>query len=207
MLQIILLTILMHFCIKNIYKYLNCKNTKIYLYDKIIIVDAIGGSGKSTLGKYISNKYGHTYISLDELTYGKNWIRKTNFSEEFNRLIKESNGKYIIEGKFNDVKNKDRSRLLLDLMLQVDNVIWLKIPYLIVVWRKLFRSFKRYFRIEENNIEVETLKNIKTFIKSDYNNYTKQTELLENIFYECWSDSNIETLMYCIEYPNYLIVL
>ena len=92
-------------------------------------------------------------------------------------------------------------------MLQVDNVIWLKIPYLIVVWRKLFRSFKRYFRIEENNIEVETLKNIKTFIKSDYNNYTKQTELLENIFYECWSDSNIETLMYCIEYPNYLIVL
>lgn len=153
--------------------------------DKIVIFDAIGGSGKTTLSKDICNVHGHKHIRLDDCKYGAAWRRFTpeEFVSNLNNQLNSSNGWYVVEGTFDD------QHIQMCNFLRNSMVIYNDLPKWIAQWRKLFRSFKRYIGVEEQGTAVETWHNVKEMLKKGNNTYDDRYKLIERtlniMFKEC----------------------
>lgn len=99
--------------------------------EKIIIAGSCG-SGKSSLGKDLSRKLNILMIDLDDLFWLPHWTKRPQ--EEFFQLIAQAadQPRWIICG------NQSKSRALF--WPKADTVIWLDLPFHILLGRILKRS-------------------------------------------------------------------
>lgn len=140
---------------------------------RMLIIGCAGGSGKSTLARTLHTFYDFAHIGLDECKFGPAWKRFS--AEEFcqrlhSKIALANGGPFVIEGTFHDPKLPEQRDVCASLCgassatqhsdVIVDVVVWNDIPFVICLWRKLFRSVKRAIGIEAQGAAPETLRNV-----------------------------------------------
>ena len=106
-----------------------------------INVVGTSGSGKSTFSKRIAKKLNIPYIELDSLFWKANWIESTD--EEFFPKVKESiaGESWILDGNYSRTKDIKWER--------VQMVVFLDLPFHIVLYRIISRSLIRGYKRQE----------------------------------------------------------
>jgi adenylate kinase family enzyme len=177
---------------------------KVNVKDKMMFTGESGGSGKSTLSTYISNKYGHNHISIDKCKYGENWIRYPVevFVKNINESINNShNGKYVIDGVYSDRKTFNQQKEMDALMDIVDVVVWNEQPKYISILKKLFRSYKRYIGAVEQGASPEKLSDVIATSKNTWNNYDIQYKLLNDRWLRTSNDKTSDDKYKRVKWP------
>ena len=106
-----------------------------------INVVGTSGCGKSTVGKRIAERLNVPYIQLDELFWKPNWAESTD-EELFPRLEKAlSADEWVLDGNYNRTTSIKWKR--------VQMVVFLDLPFRIVLYRIIKRSLHRGIRNEE----------------------------------------------------------
>lgn len=111
-----------------------------------IVIVGPPGSGKSTLGKTLSDKLDIPVTHLDSLFFKAGWveIEKKELVEKVTHLI-STNEKWIIEGNYSST---------FPIRLQhCDQVIFLDYPRSLYLFRAIKRSFKYYGRTRPDMAE------------------------------------------------------
>jgi len=99
------------------------------------------GSGKSTVGKRIAEKLNIPYIQLDQLHWKPNWQESTD-EELFTKLENAlSADDWVLDGNYSKTQSIKWNR--------VQMVIYLDLPFHIVLYRIIRRSLRRGIRKEE----------------------------------------------------------
>ena len=106
-------------------------------------INVIGtsGSGKSTLSKQLAKKLGSPYVELDALYWKPNWTKSNDdeFFQKVNEVV--SADKWVLDGNYSrtqDIKWK-----------RAQTVVFLDLPFHLVLWRVVVRSLVRGFEREE----------------------------------------------------------
>jgi len=148
---------------------------------KVVIIDTLGGSGKSTLAKEISKRYGHNYIENDDCKYGENWVRFSDdeYEKNINEKVALSDNGWVVASTYHDPRLPKQREVINSLIEQADLVIWQDYPLLIVLWRKLFRSFKRAIGAVEQGTSVEKFSNVVAMAKKTYNQFHDRRLILD----------------------------
>ena len=108
---------------------------------KRINVVGTSGSGKSTVGKRIAERLSVPYIQLDELYWKPNWAESTD-DELFPKLEKAlSPDEWVLDGNYNRTTPIKWKR--------VQIVVYLDLPFHIVLYRIIRRSLLRGIKNEE----------------------------------------------------------
>ncbi len=101
-------------------------------------ISVAGGGGKSTLAKAISAKLGLPYIELDALFWKPDWEESSpeELREKVGAAIEAAPDGWVMDGHY--------WAHLHDMTLkQVDIVVMLDLPWRVMFWRILTRSFRR----------------------------------------------------------------
>jgi len=99
------------------------------------------GCGKSTVGKHIAERLNVPYIQLDELFWKPNWAESTD-EELYPKLEKAlSADEWVLDGNYNRTTPIKWKR--------VQMVVYLDLPFHIVLYRIIRRSLLRGIRNEE----------------------------------------------------------
>ncbi len=101
-------------------------------------ISIVGNGGKTTLSLALSRKTSLPFIEMDAIFWKPNWVEST--AEEMiagmNAAIDAAPDGWIIDGHYWSKVD--------DLVLsQADMVIWLDLPWGVMFWRMLVRSFRR----------------------------------------------------------------
>ena len=106
-----------------------------------INVVGTSGSGKSTFAQRIADKLNVPYVEIDALYWKPNWTESTD--EEFFPKLEEavSLDQWVLDG------NYDRTRSIK--WKRVETVIYLDLPFHVVLYRIIRRSLVRGLRREE----------------------------------------------------------
>jgi hypothetical protein len=186
--------------------------------DKIIIFDAIGGSGKTTLAEFITRYGDYRHIRLDNCKYGENWKRYTpnEYIEHLHDEIKlskssvsaffKTNGeyeRYVIEGVYDDPKLSVQREENNKLIVEADIVIWYDIPKLVAIWRKLFRSFKRMINVAPQGAAVEKWKNVKAMFNKNMETFESRYNTINVMWKIHQYDNNDINKFRHIQWPFY----
>ena len=106
-----------------------------------INVVGTSGCGKSTVGKRLAERLSVPYIQLDELYWKPNWAESTD-EELFPKLEKAlSPDEWVLDGNYNRTTPIKWKR--------VQIVVYLDLPFHIVLYRIIRRSLLRGIRNEE----------------------------------------------------------
>ncbi len=106
-----------------------------------INVVGTSGCGKSTVGKRLAEILSVPYIQLDELYWKPNWAESTD-EELFLKLEKAlSPEEWVLDGNYNRTTSIKWKRAQI--------VVYLDLPFRIVLYRIIKRSFLRGIRNEE----------------------------------------------------------
>ena len=108
-------------------------------YQRIVVIGTTS-SGKSTLGKLLSEELKLDFIELDALHWEPNWKEAEDevFRERVRLAIKSNT--WVVAGNY---------RVVRDLIwTQAQIVIWLDYPLHILLWRLLWRTIQRNFSQE-----------------------------------------------------------
>ena len=106
-----------------------------------INVVGTSGSGKSTVGKHIAEKLNIPYIQLDQLHWKPNWQESTD-EELFTKLENAlSADDWVLDGNYSKTQPIKWNR--------VQMVVYLDLPFHIVLYRIIKRSLRRGIRKEE----------------------------------------------------------
>ena len=99
------------------------------------------GSGKSTVGKRIAERLNVPYVQLDELFWKANWTESTD--EEFFPKLEEalSADAWVLDGNY--------TRTIPIKWKRVQMVVYLDLPFHIVLYRIIKRSLLRGIKNEE----------------------------------------------------------
>ena len=174
---------------------LNINNAK-----KIIIIDVVGGSYKTTLASDISRKFSYKHIRLDDCKFGERWKRLD--AEEFNQNVNNSlvdTREYILEGVYSDPCLPEYKELVNAQIENADLIIWHDIPMWVSVYRKLFRSFKRRLGVVPQGSSYETLCNIRSMLFKMLRHYSNLYTILNND----WSELRNCEKFHKISWPYY----
>ena len=107
---------------------------------RINIVETTG-CGKSTFGRLLAEKMNAPYIQLDELHWKPNWTESTD-EELFPKLEHAlSSDRWVLDGNY--------TRTIPIAWKRVQTVIYLDLPFLIVLYRIIRRSLLRGIKNEE----------------------------------------------------------
>ena len=99
------------------------------------------GSGKSTFARLLAEKMNVPYIQLDELHWKPNWTESTD-EELFPKLKNAlSSERWVLDGNY--------TRTIPIKWKRVQTVIYLDLPFLIVLYRIISRSLLRSIKNEE----------------------------------------------------------
>lgn len=118
-------------------------------------VNVVGtaGSGKSTLSKRIAQELNAPYIQLDELHWKPNWEQSSD--EEFFSKLEEAltPASWVLDGNY--------TKSIPIKWQRVQLVVYLDLPFHVVLYRIVVRSLLRVFNREELfNGNRETLRNL-----------------------------------------------
>ena len=106
-----------------------------------INVVGTSGCGKSTVGKRLAERLSVPYIQLDELFWKPNWAESTD-EELYPKLEKSlSADEWVLDGNYNRTTSIKWKR--------VQMVVYLDLPFHIVLYRIIRRSLLRGIRNEE----------------------------------------------------------
>ena len=102
---------------------------------KRYVVVGTSGSGKSTLAGELAHQFGYPHVELDDINWLLGWKMRTD--EEFRRLVDQESSKpdWIIDGNY--TKSRDI------VWPRADAIIWLDLPFRVVMSRIIWRSFWR----------------------------------------------------------------
>ncbi|MCF7912401.1 MAG: adenylate kinase [Candidatus Cloacimonetes bacterium] len=93
-------------------------------------------SGKSTLALKLAARLDITHIELDQIWWLPDWQERK--ITEFRQIVESrlnSSDNWVIDGNYRRVR---------DIILpQVDQIIWLNLPFHIVFWRSITRTISR----------------------------------------------------------------
>ena len=99
------------------------------------------GSGKSTFARLLAENMNAPYIQLDELHWKPNWTESTD-EELFPKLENAlSSERWVLDGNY--------TRTIPIKWKRVQMVIYLDLPFLIVLYRITWRSLLRSIKNEE----------------------------------------------------------
>ena len=106
-------------------------------------INVIGtsGSGKSTLSKQLAQKLDCSYVELDALFWKPNWTESIDdeFFDKVNDVI--STDRWILDGNYSRTQKYSWKRAQM--------VVFLDLPFHVVLWRIVVRSLSRGFKQEE----------------------------------------------------------
>jgi adenylate kinase family enzyme len=106
-----------------------------------VVVFGTTGSGKSWLAEKLAKRHGLRVIELDTLFWGRDWqpAPLELFRHRVEREIRD--GDWIVVGNYGQVR---------DLTWRAaDTLIWLDLPFPLVMWRLLRRTIGRVFSRQE----------------------------------------------------------
>ena len=106
-----------------------------------VVVFGTTGSGKSWLAEKLAARHGLRLIELDKLYWGRDWMPAP--LELFRHRVENEirDGDWIVVGNYGQVR---------DLTWRAaDTLIWLDLPFPLVMWRLLRRTIGRATRREE----------------------------------------------------------
>ncbi len=103
-------------------------------FDRVNLVGS-SGSGKSTLGRALAEALGHPIVEIDDLFWGPNWTPQSD--ETFLPALAAAleAPQWVLDG------NYDRTRALK--WARATLVIWVDLPYPVVLWQVFTRTLKR----------------------------------------------------------------
>lgn len=104
-----------------------------------IAVAGSPGSGKTTLAGKLANRLGLTFIELDGLYHGPNWVPRETFEEDVRKVVAQE--QWATEWQYS------LARPLL--LARATAVVWLDLPNYVVVGRVWRRTFKRWATRQE----------------------------------------------------------
>ena len=103
-----------------------------------IAVAGVSGSGKSTLARRIATLLDLPYTEIDGLFHGPGWTRQPTFEADIDALV-TSDG-WVTEWQYGDARPL--------LSAHADLMVWLDLPYPIVLSRVVRRTLRRRLRRE-----------------------------------------------------------
>ena len=113
--------------------------THPFPYKRIVVIGTTS-SGKSTLGKLLSEELKLDFIELDALHWEPNWKEAEDevFRERVRLAIKSNT--WVVAGNYRVVRGL--------IWTQAQIIIWLDYPLHILLWRLLWRTIQRNFSQE-----------------------------------------------------------
>lgn len=123
-------------------------------------VSVVGHGGKSTLSKALAAKLGLVYIELDALHWKPDWVESSVEELAWNvtTAIAAAPDGWIADGHY-------WSRIGDLVLRQADMVIWLDLPWRVMFWRMLRRSFQRSW--DRNKICGENTETWRRLVSTD----------------------------------------
>jgi len=193
-----------------------------YRGNKYVVTGIAGGSSKTTLAEALVNSpqdvYGQMHdtklhhVRIDDCKYKPDWSRFTK--EEFKHnvwreILNEGHNRWVVDGLFSDYFTKDPEGTQLDLMKQLcesaDYVIRIDLPFIVTIWRKAFRSFKRRFGCAKQGAGKESWHNVKMMIKNTFIRYDFYKGTLDKEWKKL-REKQTETRYIHIKWPYYPVV-
>ena len=107
------------------------------------------GSGKSTLAKQIAQSLKLPYFEMDEIFWLPNWQEPDDedFFEDVDQVVQKD--AWVLDGNYRRLQQIKWQR--------VQVVVWIDLPYMLIIWRLLMRTCRRVCREEvlwAGNIET-----------------------------------------------------
>jgi len=111
----------------------------LFPYNRIVVVGTTS-SGKSTLAKTISTRFGHDFVDLDALHWEPNWTEAPQdvFNKRVEDAIKAS--KWVVAGNYHSVRHI--------IWPKAEAVIWLDYSLWRIFWQMTRRTFSRWWNRE-----------------------------------------------------------
>jgi len=108
---------------------------------KRVAVVGTSGSGKTTLARRIAQRLGYPHVELDALHWGPNWTEAS--SEVFYARVDAAlrGEAWVVDGNYGRVRALIWSR--------ADTLVWLDYALPIILWRVVWRTFRRIVTREE----------------------------------------------------------
>ncbi|BDZ50549.1 adenylate kinase [Frondihabitans sucicola] len=111
-----------------------------------MVIAGVSGAGKSTLARRLSRILQLPYTELDSLFHGPDWTERETFVADVDALTQTE--RWVSEWQYTAVRP-----LLLE---RADTLVWLDLPYRIVLRRVVGRTVRRRLRRERlwnDNVE------------------------------------------------------
>lgn len=161
---------------QSLYNWLFVVNVQVQR--KMLFIDCVGGSGKTTLSKS-PLLHNHYRISVDDCKYGEGWKRYSATEFEKRLVSGFQHDTWVYDGTYYDEKLPLQMQIL-DSKMKDAVTVFLDLPLIVVIWRKLFRSLKRWLGIVPvGSGGVESWSNIKLMIIKVWNVYHHRRRILK----------------------------
>ena len=103
-----------------------------------VLVAGPSGAGKTTLSRRLSTMLGVPHVELDALHHGPEWTPRPEFLDDVDRLT--ATGGWVAEWQYGSVRPL--------LAARADVLVWLDLPFPLVLARLLWRTVRRRVRRE-----------------------------------------------------------
>ena len=100
-----------------------------------VVVFGTTGSGKSWLAEKLAARHGLRVVELDKLNWGPNWEPAPIELLRHRVDCEIRDGDWIVVGNYDSVRDLVWSA--------ADTLVWLDLPFLLVIWRLFWRTLRR----------------------------------------------------------------
>lgn len=98
-----------------------------------LLLAGVSGAGKSTLAVRVARELDVPYLEIDGLYHGPSWTKRATFESEVEAFVRTD--AWVTEWQYSTARDLLTSR--------ADTLIWLDLPFRIVLWRVFNRTVRR----------------------------------------------------------------